>query len=76
MNAAAILTLREAAGRTGRSTAFVRALIADGLIDAQVTRRRWYVSRVSLDRWCACGRPDPDPQPIVLPPMRWRRDAA
>ncbi len=61
-----VLTLREAAEHLGRSTGFVRALIADGLVAGQQRRGRWYVVRESLDAWVWGGAKDPGP-PAKLP---------
>jgi hypothetical protein len=74
------LTLPEAAEALGRSRDFVRALIADDLVDGRRIRGRWYVTAASLERWIDTGEPEPEkPEPVAVMPevilLRGRREA-
>jgi hypothetical protein len=75
-----LLTLTDAAEELGRSREFVRALIADELVDGRKVRGRWYVTAGSLARWIETGEPQPrKPEPVAVMPevilLRGRRGA-
>lgn len=71
-----LLTVREAADMLGRSTGFIRTLIADELVAGQKVRGRWYVNEHSLRAWTGSGAPEPVTDFVVMPeivmPKRYR----
>ena len=71
-----LMTLREAADYLGRSTGFIRALIADELVGGVKRGGRWYVTRRDLEAWLDAGSLTPSPGRIVVPHLGWepRRD--
>ena len=49
--AGALLSVRESADVLGRSPAFVRSLMAEGLVSYRQISGRYYVTRDDLDAW-------------------------